>query len=223
MGFWKSDFKESIHPTWEADVLCTFVRKMWMSCGPIWSYVAIIKLWKRYVFYSCVVFDCNITYVPYSRCLIGKCTKFLYLSYQQAAKVQVSLCICAVSPEPSLLACTVLRLKIGPWAPLDTPAWVHVRVICVYEVSTKISCAGPNNYLLTTITRNQTYTTQNNFCISYSASVIGLFSAFINCHRQIESDKSFSHTNTYKIEWSLCKLAVGKICPTSLPMWDKRN
>ena len=23
----------------------------------------------------------------------------------------------------------------------------------------------------------------------------------------------FSHTNAYKIEWSLCKLAVGKICP----------
>ena len=33
----------------------------------------------------------------------------------------------------------------------------------------------------------------------------------------------FSHTNAYEIEWSLCKLAVGKICPTSLPMWDKRN
>ena len=33
----------------------------------------------------------------------------------------------------------------------------------------------------------------------------------------------FSHTDAYEIEWSLCKLAVAKICPTSLPMWDKRN
>ena len=37
------------------------------------------------------------------------------------------------------------------------------------------------------------------------------------------SEKSFSHTNACEIEWSLCKFAVGKICPTSLPMWDKRN
>ena len=33
----------------------------------------------------------------------------------------------------------------------------------------------------------------------------------------------FSHTNAYEIEWSLCKLTVAKICPTSSPMWDKRN
>ena len=34
---------------------------------------------------------------------------------------------------------------------------------------------------------------------------------------------SFSHNIAYKIEWSQCKLSVGKICPASLPMWDKRN
>ena len=36
-------------------------------------------------------------------------------------------------------------------------------------------------------------------------------------------ENPFSHTKAYKMEWSLCKLAVGKICPTSIPMWDKRN
>ena len=32
----------------------------------------------------------------------------------------------------------------------------------------------------------------------------------------------FSHTSAYKIDWSLCLLADGKIDPTSLPMLDKR-
>ena len=47
----------------------------------------------------------------YKHFYMGHVKRIWYLSHMRAAKVQVSLCICAVSPEPPLLAHTSSKSK----------------------------------------------------------------------------------------------------------------
>ena len=70
---------------------------------------------------------CNKTFIDAS--FMGQHVRFLYLSHRRVAMAQASLRICAVSPEPSLLAYTnygckgKFRVKIRPPASLDTSVW----------------------------------------------------------------------------------------------------
>ena len=73
---------------------------------------------------------------------MGQYMRFLYFSNQRAAKAQASLRICTDSPEPLLLAYTKygcrwrLRPNFRHLAWLDMPAWVFIRGICEYAIST---------------------------------------------------------------------------------------
>ena len=65
---------------------------------------------------------------------MGRVKRICYLSPMRAAKVQASLCICAVSPEPPLLAHTssesrgTFRQKSRSLAPLN--GWACAVKIC---------------------------------------------------------------------------------------------
>ena len=103
-----------------------------MHLNYLWNLLFFFSLRSKYVRH---LFTPCIPHLGYCSNIYVDCTKRIwYLWPMWAAKVQASLCICAVSPEPSLLAYTssesrgTFRQKARSLAPLN--GWACAVKIC---------------------------------------------------------------------------------------------
>ena len=117
-----------------------------MFCSALkrWTYLYMTVTWQIYSIKNIRIFDVyevlienyvkRVTVEHHLKTIMDRVKRIWYLSPMRAAKVQASLCIRAVSPEPSLLAHTssasrgTFRKKARSLAPLN--GWACAVKIC---------------------------------------------------------------------------------------------